>query len=135
MKRFAMLALATLGVALSTTAARADWGKCCPGGGLSAKLSFWTRHLSKHASCNKDEERWQKFWHDYYDALQKYYDRLDNLDWVTYYKYHGYVTNGGAACGPHGQSQAQYAPVVVNPMMQWAAPYGAPSGNGAMVGR
>ena len=40
-----------------------------------------------------EEERLQNFWHDYYDALKNYYCALDHIDWVAYYKNHGYQIN------------------------------------------
>jgi hypothetical protein len=129
MKRFATLVLATLGVVLGAGAARADWGTLCYGG-CQPKWCFWNRHCAKTACCGMSEEqRWQQFWHDYYDALQHYYDRLDNIDWVTYYKFHGYQLNGGA-CGPYGNPycRPQYAPVFVSPTIQWAVPQAAPGG-------
>jgi len=102
----------------------ADWGTLHYGG-YQPKWAFWTRHWSRSSACS-DEERWQKFWHDYYDALQHYYDRLDNIDWVTYYKFHGYMINTGMY-GPYGPCcRPQYAPVFVSPTIQWAVPASAP---------
>ena len=51
----------------------------------------------------------------YYDALKHYYGALDHIDWVAYYKNHGYAINGG--CGPYGGGRVNYAPVVVTPGM------------------
>jgi len=61
-----------------------------------------------------------------------YYGALDHIDWVAYYKNHGYQINAGM-CGPCGGSQRiQFAPVFVSPTMQWAVPNsclsGGPSG-------
>jgi len=83
-----------------------------------------------------EEQRLQRFWHDYYDALQRYYGALDNIDWVSYYKNHGYQINTqcgvGYGCGHGGSQRVQFAPVFVSPTMQWAVPNGcltgAPSG-------
>jgi hypothetical protein len=135
MRKIVLLALAaTFGLLVGTSGAEANWGTLHYGG-HQPKWAFWTRHHKKHC-C--EEERWQQFWHDYYDALQHYYDRLDNIDWVTYYKYHGYQINaGGPGCGPMGCNpyyHPQYAPVFVSPTIQWAVPHGgmgaAPCGPG-----
>ena len=77
-------------------------------------------------SC--EEERLQRFWHDYYDALSRYYAALDHIDWVAYYKNHGYQIN--AACGGMGGGcqRIQFAPVFVSPQMQWAVPNGCAQG-------
>ena len=122
MKRFTILALALLGLFGGGSVAKADWGTLHYGG-YQPKWAFWTRHSAKGGCCS-EEERWQRFWHDYYDALQHYYDRLDNIDWVTYYKFHGYQLNAG--CGPCGNPYArpQFAPVFVSPQIQWAVPQG-----------
>jgi hypothetical protein len=129
MKRFAMLALAVVGLMGGATSAKADWGTLHYGG-YQPKWAFWTRHSGCQGCYSPEEARWQKFWHDYYDALQHYYDRLDNIDWVTYYKFHGYMINGGAVgCNPY--CRPQYAPVFVSPTIQWAVPQcQAPCGPG-----
>jgi hypothetical protein len=79
-----------------------------------------------------EEERLQHFWHDYYHALKNYYCALDHIDWVAYYKNHGYPISGGGGggCGPTGGAcqQINYAPVFVNPTMQWALPSGGMGG-------
>ena len=79
--------------------------------------------------------RLQKFWHDYYNALGHYYKALDHIDWVAYYKNHGYQINAG--CGGSGGGCCRtinYAPVFVSPTMQWAVPNtclsGPPVGGG-----
>ncbi len=123
MKRFATVILAFLGLSLCANLAHAGWGTLGYGG-----YHKWP--FNKKQGCSPEEKRWQKFWHDYYDSLEKYYDRLDNLDWVAYYKYHGYQLNAGQCmpmgnmcmpgCGP--KVQPQYAPVFVAPSMQWAVP-------------
>jgi hypothetical protein len=67
------------------------------------------------------ETRLQKFWQDYNDALRRDAVSPDRIDWVAYYKNHGYQVNGtcqGAGCGTH----INYAPVSVAPAMQWAQP-------------
>ena len=68
---------------------------------------------------------------------RRYYGMLDRIDWVAYYKNHGYQINSGCGmgCGPNGGSgRVQFAPVFVSPQMQWAVPNtnlgGSPSGPG-----
>src|SRR5436190_22461117 len=129
MKKYVLLALAGLTTLFSTGIASADWcSGTCHYGGWQPKWAFWARHNKCGYYCNSEEERWQKFWHDYYDALKCYYDRLDNIDWVTYYKFHGYTINGGGAGGCNPYCRPQYAPVFVSPTMQWAVPGSTPCG-------
>jgi hypothetical protein len=117
MKRYALIACAALGVVLSSGVARADWGSLCYSG-----YQPWYNIFAPRNKClTPEEKRLQKFWHDYYDALGCYYKALDHVDWVAYYKNHGYQINGG--CGPYGNCQRiNYAPVFVSPTMQWAVP-------------
>ena len=141
MKRFALTLCAALGVLiLSSSAARADG--CC--GGCLSSMHYggyqpWWNIFAKRNHClTCEEERLQRFWHDYYDALKRYYGLLDHIDWVAYYKNHGYQINNngcygaGANCG--GCQRIQFAPVFVSPTMQWAIPGGAggcmPGGGG-----
>lgn len=95
----------------------------------------WWNLFGKRKYCmSVEEERLQRFWHDYYDALKRYYGMLDRIDWVAYYKNHGYQINTGCGyggpCG--GSNRIQFAPVFVSPTMQWAVPNsclsGAPTG-------
>jgi hypothetical protein len=135
MKRFALIVGAVLGLAVSGGAARAGWSSLHYGG----YQPWWNicAHRNKCLTC--EEERLQRFWHDYYDALKNYYCALDKIDWVAYYKNHGYQIN--AACGgPCGGCQRiQFAPVFVSPTMQWAVPNsclnGPPSGGPAVPGQ
>lgn len=132
MKRFAGFVCAALAVLGLAESAQAGWGTLHYGG----YQPWWNifAHRNRHMSI--EEERLQRFWHDYYDALKRYYGALDNIDWVAYYKNHGYQINtncGYGGCGPGGGSQRiQFAPVFVSPQMQWAVPNGmltgAPSG-------
>src|SRR3954447_3518905 len=115
MKRFSLLVpAALLGLLISGTAARAGWGSL----GYGGYQPWWNifAHRNKGLSC--EEERLQRFWHDYYDALSRYYAALDHIDWVAYYKNHGYQING--ACGGPGNcgQRVQFAPVFVSPQMQ-----------------
>jgi len=133
MKKFACLLTACLGMMLATAdSARADWGSLHYGG----YQPWWNIFAKRNPYMSCEEERLQRFWHDYYDALRRYYGMLDRIDWVAYYKNHGYqINNGYGGCGPCGGStRIQFAPVFVSPTMQWAVPNqmlsGAPSGPG-----
>ena len=120
MKRFACLLIAGLGMVLaSADSARSDWGSSQYGG----YQPWWNVFAKRNPYMSIEEERLQRFWHDYYDALRRYYDSLDHIDWVSYYKNHGYQINTGCAGGQCGGSQrVQFAPVFVSPQMQWAVP-------------
>ena len=62
------------------------------------------------------------------EALSAPNQEPDHIDWVAYYKNHGYQVSGG--CGPGGCpgcGRINYAPVTVAPNMQWAAPGGPPA--------
>ncbi len=138
MKRFALALCAALGLLWVAESAWADWGSLNYGGHQPWWNLLGRRH-SRHLTC--EEKRLQRFWHDYYDALQRYYGNLDRIDWVAYYKNHGYQINcGPAGCGPSGCQRIQFAPVFVSPTMQWAMPSGCmpggacPPGMSAMLG-
>jgi len=131
MKRIAVMVAALLGLALSSGTASASWGHLS----YSGYQPWWNICAKRYKCLTPEEERLQKFWHDYYDALQCFYKSLDKIDWVAYYKNHGYQINaggaGGAGCGPGGAGcgRINYAPVFVSPTLQWAVPAGAaPSG-------
>ena len=116
MKRFALIACAVLGLALCTGRANAGWSSLH----YSGYQPWWNIFAHRNKCLTPEEERLQKFWHDYYDALKNYYCALDSIDWVAYYKNHGYQINN---CGPNGCcGRINYAPVFVSPTMQWAAP-------------
>jgi hypothetical protein len=130
MKRIALIGCAVLGLALCSGRAHAGWA--CTYSGYQP----WYNIFAKRYKClTPEEERLQKFWHDYYDALKNYYCALDHIDWVAYYKNHGYQINGG--CGPAGCGRINYAPVFVSPTMQWAVPSnclnGPPAGGPGMA--
>jgi hypothetical protein len=125
MKRFAIALCAALGLFASSQSARADWGSLHYGG----QQPWW--NIFAHRPClSPEEQRLQRFWHDYYDALHRYYGALDHIDWVSYYKNHGYQINAG--CGGYGgpccNQRIQFAPVFVSPTMQWAVPGSALGG-------
>ena len=126
MKRFAIV-VAALGILVGGGVARA--GSLTYGG----YQPWWNIFAHRNHCMTCEEERLQKFWHDYYDALRKYYKGLEHIDWVAYYKNHGYQINAGCG-GPGGCcGRINYAPVFVSPMMQWAVPNtcmsGPPTGN------
>src|SRR5262245_35038245 len=68
-----------------------------------------------------EEERLQRFWHDYSDSLKRYYESLDRIDWIAYYKNHGYQVNP-TCTGPNCGQRINHAPVFVAPNMQWRVP-------------
>jgi hypothetical protein len=119
MKRFALIACAALGFVLSSGMAQASWNAAC----YSGYQPWWNIFAHRNKCLTPEEERLQKFWHDYYDALKCYYCALDHIDWVAYYKNHGYQINNGCG-GPNGGcgGHINYAPVFVSPTMQWAVP-------------
>src|SRR2546426_9023371 len=124
MKRFAQVLCAALGLLVVAESARADWGSLHYGG----YQPWWNIFAKRNRCMSAEEERLQRFWHDYYDALRRYYGALDHIDWVAYYKNHGYQINAGCG-GPGGGCQRiQFAPVFVSPTMQWAVPNGCLSG-------
>ena len=125
MKRFAILLSTILAVLVSGEAAKAEWGGAHYGG----HQPWWNIFAHRNKCLSPEEQRLQRFWHDYYDALRCYYDSLDNIDWVSYYKNHGYQINA-QCCGPQGGcgSRVMFAPVFVSPQMQWAVPNSTLSG-------
>ncbi len=127
MKRIALIVCTLAGMSLAGSQASASWGQL----GYSGYQPWWNIFAKRYKCLTPEEERLQKFWHDYYDALKHFYGALDHIDWVAYYKNHGYQINGGT--GPYGCGRVNYAPVFVSPTFQWAVPggcTGAPSGPG-----
>src|SRR5437764_8306149 len=116
MKRIALMVAAVLGLALCSGRTHASWGALC----YSGYQPCWNIFAKRYKCLTPEEERLQKFWHDYYNALKHYYGDLDNIDWVAYYKNHGYQIN--CAGGPYGSGRINYAPVFVSPSLQWAVP-------------
>ena len=135
MKRFAILT-ATL-LSLLAGGGMAQAGSATYGG----YQPWWNIFAHRPCLC-PEEERLQRFWHDYYDALGRYYKALDHVDWVSYYKNHGYQINGSCGMGGYGPcggcQRIQFAPVFVSPQMQWAVPSscmgGPPMGYPPMMG-
>jgi hypothetical protein len=131
MKRFALIIAAAVGFSLCSGTAHAGFGSLGYGGYQPCwNPCGWGKNKCK----TPEERRLEQFWHDYYDALRRYYCALDHIDWVAYYKNHGYQINAGC-CGPNGgPCHVNYAPVFVSPNMQWAVPNtclnGPPTGPG-----
>ena len=121
MKRIVVMVCAVIGLALSSGHSQASWGSLC----YSGYQPWWNIFAKRYKCLTPEEERLQKFWHDYYDAMQNFYCSLDHIDWVAYYKNHGYAINGGpgGGCG-----RINYAPVFVSPGIQWAVPAGGAGG-------
>src|SRR5438876_574432 len=111
MNRFIKVVCAALALLVAAEGAQASWGSLCYGG----YQPWWNVFAKRNRCMSAEEERLQHFWHDYYDALRRYYGALDHIDWVSYYKNHGYQINcGQGACGPNGGCQRiQFAPVFV----------------------
>src|SRR5262245_15644471 len=135
MKRFALMIGAAVGLFLCVGGdAKASWASWC----YSGYQPCWNIFAKRNKCLTPEEARLQKFWHDYYNALGHYYNDLDHIDWVAYYKNHGYQINGncGGPCG--GCQRVNYAPVFVSPTMQWAVPNsclsGPPMGGACMPG-
>ena len=127
MKRFALVGCAVVCLALYAAPAHASWAALT----YSGYQPWWNVFAHRNKCQTPEEERLQKFWHDYYSALKNYYCDLDHIDWVAYYKNHGYQINGGCCnpCGgPPGCGRINYAPVVVAPNLMWAVPQGAFNG-------
>jgi hypothetical protein len=125
MKRFALIIAAAVGISLSSQTAHAGFGTLGYGGYQPCwNVCAWGKNKCK----TPEERRLEQFWHDYYDALHRYYRALEHVDWVAYYKNHGYQINAGCY-GPTGCGGANgccprihYAPVFVSPCLQWAVP-------------
>jgi len=127
-KLLAITLSAVLGLSTLVQPVHASWNSCCYGG----YQPWWNICAKRTPGLSCEEERLQRFWHDYYDALSRYYAALDRIDWVAYYKNHGYQIN--AACGgPGGCQRIQFAPVFVSPQMQWAVPNSCLQGPGASM--
>ncbi len=127
MKRLLLLPLAALGLMIATGQAHAwGWGykPCC----------------NVHSGCPcPEDQRLQRFWHDYYSSMRTYYGKAKKIDWVAYYKNHGTQMQPGCdgSGGGNPYQRVHYHPVVVVPQMQWLNPQspvggcGLPPGGGA----
>ena len=78
MKRIALMVAAVLGLALSSGRTYASWGALC----YSGYQPCWNIFAHRYKCLTPEEERLQKFWHDYYSALKSYYCDLDHIDRV-----------------------------------------------------
>src|SRR5262249_32280130 len=78
---------------------------------------WWDIFARRNKSLTAEEERLQRFWHDYYDSLRRYYQEVDRIDWVSYYKDRGYpIRQGNCPNGQCGNVQRiPFAPVYVSP--------------------
>jgi hypothetical protein len=123
MKRIAIVVCAVLGLALGAGKSHASWAAV----GYSGYQPWWNIFAKRYKCLTPEEERLQKFWHDYYSALKNFYCDLDHIDWVAYYKNHGYQINGGCGGAPCC-GRINYAPVFVSPTLQWAVPAGSAGG-------
>jgi hypothetical protein len=123
MKRILVCVVAVAGLTLGTAGqANASWSEL----GYSGYQPWWNIFAKRYKCLTPEEERLQKFWHDYYDALRNYYGALDHIDWVAYYKNHGVQISGPG--GYPGCGRINYYPVFVQPGMQWAVPQGPTQG-------
>ena len=119
-------------VGLTAGKSQASWGYL----GYSGYQPWWNLFAKRYKCLTPEEERLQKFWHDYYDAMKHFYLALDHIDWVAYYKNHGYQINGGCgAGGPGCCGRINYAPVFVSPTLavggsRWLRANGPPVGPG-----
>jgi hypothetical protein len=129
MKRLALLLFAGLGLMLCTNRADAGWHQLK----YSGYQPWWNIFAKRYKGLSPEEARLQKFWHDYYNAMKNYYAALDNIDWVAYYKNHGYQINGSGGYGG-GCGRINYAPVFVSPSIQWAIPNSCITGPQAGMG-
>ena len=105
MKRFAIALCATLGLLAGGQSARADWGSL----GYGGYQPWW--NIFAHRPClTPEEQRLQRFWHDYYDAIRLGYGTRDSVDWESYYK--------------RDESKRQF----LQPIMLWSVPNSALNG-------
>src|SRR3954447_7113092 len=112
MKRILVCAAAVCGLTLGAAGqANAGWSEYT----YSGYQPCWNIFAKRYKCLTPEEERLQKFWHDYYSALKNYYCDLDHIDWVAYYKNHGYQINAGCGGGNGCCGRINYAPVFVSP--------------------
>jgi hypothetical protein len=103
MRRFILLVCAPLAFFLSSASVRAD-----------GYTPWYSIVAARHNNYPKEMARINGFCQGYYGSLQNFYGNLSNLDWVSYYKNHGYVIGSvPGACG--GPCHYQIAPVFVSP--------------------
>jgi hypothetical protein len=125
MKRILVTVIAVAGLSLGfASQANASWSEL----GYSGYQPWWNIFAKRYKCLTPEEERLQKFWADYYDALRNYYCALEHIDWVAYYKNHGIAVGGGGGCYPGCGGRINYYPVTVIPAMQWGTPNGCMQG-------
>jgi hypothetical protein len=108
MKSKLLLLLAIVALLLASNANR-----------VSVAQTNWKLSSLADRNMKPEEKRLKDFWTGYYGALKSFYGNLDHLDWVAYYKNHGFKINVGLS---DGSQRTQFAPVYVAPTMQWAVP-------------
>src|SRR5947209_6190170 len=75
MKRIVVMVCAVIGLALSSGNCHASWGAVFYSG-----YQPWFNIFAKRYKCmTPEEERLQKFWHDYYHAMKDFYCSLDHI--------------------------------------------------------
>lgn len=120
MRYFLLKSCAVLALLASGQAVHAEAGPATQTG----NLHWWN-------AVGVTEAGQGRFLQALYDAMRRYYDLLDNIDWVQYYK-GGYQVSGQKNGDSGDNQRIQYAPVFVSPQMQCAVPnsavYGAPKG-------
>jgi hypothetical protein len=95
MKCLTLLVCAVLGLALDGSAVRAGGGSPTSGGYQPGGVP--SSQLKK--ALTPEELKLQDFWQNYYQALSRYYGDHDHVDWVAYYKNHGYQISGAYPSG------------------------------------
>jgi hypothetical protein len=130
MKRIVIALCVLVAWVVGTSAAHASWSAAC----YSGYQPWWNIFAKRYKCLTPEEERLQKFWHDYDEAPRHYYAALERIDWVAYYKAHGYPVNSSCPSGNCGR--VNYAPVFVSPTLHGsppAAPAGPPGGGRPLV--
>src|SRR6476646_9679530 len=69
----------------------------------------------------KNGEKLSEPWDTCYFVLKSQSTALNAVDWVEYYKKHGYQINGNL-CGPYSVGGRIGGCVFSNPSLQWAVP-------------
>jgi hypothetical protein len=90
--------------------------------GKGSDKPWYNIFKKRYKNLTVEEERLQKFWHDYYDSLRRYYAELDHMDWNEYFKKCGHKIKSGTGCPDC--KRIPYAPVTISPSLQWAVPGG-----------
>ena len=101
MKKFSSILCAFLGVCLTLQTAKAEG---FPSGLLATVVGVGAE------VCVSNDEKLQRFWHDYYDAIRLGYGTRDSVDWESYYK--------------RDESKRQF----LQPIMLWSVPNSALNG-------